>query len=154
MDPLSQLRDIHLPEPISQWWPLAPGWWVLIAIALALLFAGFYLWRRRQQRLRPQRLALMQLDATHQAFIESQDSAVYLQEVNQLLKRIALEQLDQDASRLSGNKWLEFLDQPMDSSDFSQGSGRCLKDGPYAEQTTVDGPALHQLCQRWVKAVA
>ena len=28
-DSLAQLRDIQLPEPIS-WWPLAPGWWVLI----------------------------------------------------------------------------------------------------------------------------
>ena len=24
------LRDIHLPEPIS-WWPIAPGWWIIIA---------------------------------------------------------------------------------------------------------------------------
>jgi hypothetical protein len=28
-NPLDQLRDIHLPEPIS-WWPLAPGWWFVI----------------------------------------------------------------------------------------------------------------------------
>ena len=35
-NPLDQLRDIHLPEPIS-WWPLAPGWWLLIIIALALM---------------------------------------------------------------------------------------------------------------------
>ena len=34
-NPLDQLRDIHLPEPIS-WWPLAPGWWLLIIISLAL----------------------------------------------------------------------------------------------------------------------
>lgn len=34
-DPLAQLRDIHLPEPIS-WWPLAPGWWALIILCLAL----------------------------------------------------------------------------------------------------------------------
>ena len=33
-DPLAQLRDIHLPEPIL-WWPLAPGWWVLIVLCLA-----------------------------------------------------------------------------------------------------------------------
>lgn len=36
-DPLAQLRDIHLPEPIS-WWPPAPGWWLLVIIILALLF--------------------------------------------------------------------------------------------------------------------
>lgn len=36
-DPLSQLRDIHLPEPVS-WWPPAPGWWILAVIILATLF--------------------------------------------------------------------------------------------------------------------
>ena len=25
------LRDLHLPEAIG-WWPLAPGWWVLLAM--------------------------------------------------------------------------------------------------------------------------
>lgn len=34
-DPLAQLRDIHLPEPIG-WWPLAIGWYILIALALFL----------------------------------------------------------------------------------------------------------------------
>ncbi|MBT3527943.1 MAG: DUF4381 domain-containing protein, partial [Porticoccaceae bacterium] len=33
-DPLAELRGIHLPDPIS-WWPLAPGWWVLIVIFIA-----------------------------------------------------------------------------------------------------------------------
>ena len=34
MDPEQiPLRDLHLPEAIG-WWPLAPGWWILIAIAL------------------------------------------------------------------------------------------------------------------------
>lgn len=36
-DPLSQLRDIHLPDPIS-WWPPAPGWWILAVIVVTTLF--------------------------------------------------------------------------------------------------------------------
>ena len=36
-DPLSQLRDIHLPDPVS-WWPPAPGWWILAVIVVTTLF--------------------------------------------------------------------------------------------------------------------
>jgi hypothetical protein len=38
-DPLAQLRDWHLPDPI-QWWPPAPGWWISAAVFLALLLLG------------------------------------------------------------------------------------------------------------------
>ena len=48
IDPLSQLRDIHLPPPIS-WWPLAPGWWILI---FAGIFAFIYITRTLIQRYR------------------------------------------------------------------------------------------------------
>ncbi len=36
MDPLSQLKDIHLPEQINNY-PIAPGWWIL-AVSVLLLF--------------------------------------------------------------------------------------------------------------------
>ncbi|MEM8682735.1 MAG: DUF4381 domain-containing protein [Pseudomonadota bacterium] len=30
------IRDLHLPPEIS-WWPLAPGWWVILAIVAIVL---------------------------------------------------------------------------------------------------------------------
>ena len=35
-DPLANLRDIYLPEPITAW-PPAIGWWALILLGLLLL---------------------------------------------------------------------------------------------------------------------
>ena len=31
-----ELRDIHLPDPLS-WWPPAIGWWLLVIGSLALV---------------------------------------------------------------------------------------------------------------------
>ena len=48
-DPLSQLKDIHLPAS-GGFWPPAPGWWLLAAMTLALLAALVLWWRRRRRR--------------------------------------------------------------------------------------------------------
>ena len=47
------LRDIHLPGAVA-WWPPAPGWWVLLALAVGALVY----WGVRFYKLQGQRLAL------------------------------------------------------------------------------------------------
>ena len=70
-DPLAQLRDIHLPAAVSAW-PLAPGWWMLILLAIASL--SYLAWHvlqrhrvklyRRQALEKVQQLELTQPDNT------------------------------------------------------------------------------------------
>jgi hypothetical protein len=76
-DPLAQLRDIHLPPDISIW-PLAPGWWLLILLAIASI--SYLAWRlikrhraklyRRQALQKLQQLELTQPDNTVAAVFE------------------------------------------------------------------------------------
>ncbi|MGB0719658.1 MAG: DUF4381 domain-containing protein, partial [Bdellovibrionales bacterium] len=40
---LSRLRDIRGLEDVS-WWPLAPGWWILLGLVLAIVL-GLVLFR-------------------------------------------------------------------------------------------------------------
>ena len=40
---LDQLRDIRGIEGVP-WWPLAPGWWMILAALVTLAFAAYH-WR-------------------------------------------------------------------------------------------------------------
>ena len=60
---LSQLAPRE-PPPI-RWWPLAPGWWVLIVVA-AIAITALAVWltkRHRQRRYRRMLVALSELRA-------------------------------------------------------------------------------------------
>ena len=60
MDPTQlPLRDLHLPPDIG-WWPMAPGWWVLLAIAAAALVWLSYQYFLRWRVGMPRRSALRQ----------------------------------------------------------------------------------------------
>ena len=86
-DPLAQLRDIHLPAPIDSW-PPAIGWWILGALALIGMFYGMYFIYRIWQKNAYRREALVKLEHIKSQF--SDDKTGYLNECNQLLKRVAL----------------------------------------------------------------
>jgi len=83
---LSQLRDVHAPEPFG-WWPLAPGWWIVIILGLILLLTLVYscirYWRARAWK----REAHAEFKRVRQAYLEK-PSATHLIALNQLLKRI------------------------------------------------------------------
>ena len=155
-DPLAQLTDIHLPEPVA-WWPLAWGWWLLIGLLLVALIAGlWFAWHhRRRHRYRYQ--ALAQLDEAYRDYLETEDTAEYLQRLNQLLRRAVLSAWpvpdNQRLTSLSGESWLRFLDTslPGETAEFSQGAGRVLALGPYQPRPQADIEALHKLGQQWLR---
>ncbi len=146
---LSQLRDIHLPPPVS-WWPPAPGWWALTALLLLALGLGLWLLRRRRRN-RWRRRALAELTQLRTA-----DDALLLRGLSVLLRRVAISRFPQaEVAALTGEAWLEFLDLTLgdDDSAFRSGAGRVLIVGPYAAAAEVDAPALLALCERWLRKV-
>lgn len=105
-DPLSQLKDIHLPPPVG-WWPPAIGWWILALLCLALL-AGtvFWLWRRHRRN-RWLRLSWPELERLYGL---TRSSPAFFGQINGLLKRASrLRYPDQNTDGLSGEAWIGFL---------------------------------------------
>lgn len=102
-DPLAQLRDIHTPEPVGAW-PLAWGWWCVIALLLVVAGYGIYRYIRYRRRQRPRREALRQLAAI------SVGDDDWPRQLNNLLKRVALVYYPPShVAALYGDQWQQFL---------------------------------------------
>ena len=101
------LRDIHLPAAVS-WWPLAPGWWLLLATlgAAVVAVAGWRWWRRRA---RPWRAALVELMAIEQAFAATGDGHACAQALSRLLRRLGLLTPDIAAATARDAAWHTLL---------------------------------------------
>lgn len=150
-DPLAQLRDIHLPTPID-WWPPAPGWWLLAALLLLLLGAVLTWTVRRHRQRRYRRVALREVDASYQRWQQHRDARVYLQELNQLLKRAALNAFPaQRVAALSGAQWLAFLDSTLPRPQFDNAATRVLADIYRADPAPLEPDELRRAAQFWLR---
>ncbi len=132
MDPQQiPLRDLHLPEMIG-WWPLAPAWWFLIVLAFAglafLLYRSFEKWRRNTSR----RVALKELARIQSEYQDGVDEISLAIELSDLLRRTMLAYAPRnEVAGLTGQSWLQWLDQGLDEKPFSEGSGRDVESLPY-----------------------
>jgi hypothetical protein len=144
------LRDIHLPDTLS-WWPPAPGYWLILAVLVLIVFAVFLLRiRHRKQQLK--RSIQSEVDRIEQAFRDSRDNAQLVKSLSILLRRVSLACFpDSGCESLTGRHWLTFLDKQLqDSDEFLHGVGQVLETAPYRPHVDIDAEALLVLCHRWV----
>ncbi len=120
------LRDLHLPEPVG-WWPLAPGWWLLILLALLAIAYGLARAYRRRQRGAARRYALREL-ARHEAeYLEHRDPVTLGKQLSQLLRRLMLAYAPRkEVAGLTGDDWLNWLDRGMPLPYFHTEGGKNL----------------------------
>jgi hypothetical protein len=143
-DPLQQLRDIHLPPDIG-WWPLAPGWWLLLALFLGLLAAALWWSVQRWRQGAYRRAGRQELRECHERWQADGDHSQFLQSVNNILKRAALASFPwNNVASLSGDRWVNFLD------DHATGAGIGFSGGPLDSALysgRVDSSGLEQCYQ-------
>lgn len=151
-DPLMNLRDIHLPEPVG-WWPPAPGWWVVLGL-IAAAFAFFLIARRRRADA-PRRAALNELAVARSEFERSGDGHAAVSDVSTILRRYALEQFPgRDVASLIGDKWLDFLDNSaLGDASFKHQVGDLLTKAPYQNALAIDPLPLFEASAVWITNV-
>ncbi len=161
-DPLAQLKDIQLPEPVSCW-PPAPGWWILAIIFMGLI--AFSIWKflqyKHQQQYRKTAAHLLAQAKT--LFSKNNDVKAYLQTLAEILRRTALTAYsEQSIESLQGDAWLQFLDTKIqkklagkENLSFTKGPAKKITSLPYQDLTkkhieTNEIMAIHDTILFWV----
>jgi hypothetical protein len=145
------LKDIHLPDPIS-WWPLAIGWWIVLALSIFVGVIAFLLIKKmRKPTLKKE--ATAKLKKIEEEFIGHENAAICLKELSAFIRRVVISKHHSaGVAGLTGIAWLEFLDRSLDQPEFSQGIGKLLLSGPYQPQSNKEDVShLIQLCHKWVE---
>jgi hypothetical protein len=151
MDPLAELRQIHLPDPVSDF-PAAPGWWILLILVLvggyfAIRWAIRY-WKGNRYR----RSGIKQLNALLKQYEYNEDAREYLNGFSTLLKRLAITIYPRNqVASLTGEEWVAFLDRTAKSKSFSMGDGQILMYGLYEREVEFDVEKLHQSGLNWIR---
>lgn len=99
------LRDIHLPGAVS-WWPLAPGWVLLVLLAGVVAGLAWIAWRKGGIR----RRALADLATIETAFARHGDDRALVRDVSTLLRRVCLTYRPRTAvASVTGKAWRDVL---------------------------------------------
>ena len=147
---LSQLRDIHEPAAVS-FWPLAPGWWILLGLLVVIPLAVLA-WRafRRGNR-QARREALRELHQLREAYTQHGNSVRTVSEISILIRRACLARYPRaDVAGLTGDAWLAFLDKTGRTQQFSTGPGQILVTAPYRNRADIDVDALVSVTSKWL----
>jgi len=153
-----ELRDIHLPDAIS-WWPLAPGWWLLLATVVGIILFIFIA-RRIYKSRQLKRDVHSELNEIKSIFQQTQNKSQLAKSLSVLLRRASISyypDTKNNGAGLTGQQWLSWLDNTTQHSQktkqFQSDVGNVLINAPYLPDNTdlnFDAQALIDICEGWL----
>ena len=148
-----ELRDIHLPDAIS-WWPLAPGWWILLG-GILFVAISLYLFKRYQKKQALKKQVLAEFESICAQYNKEDNSTMLVQSLSILLRRACISFYPRsEAASLTGQSWLQFLDVTGNKKAFDSDDGQLIATAPYLSENTkldFDAKKLILICENWLK---
>ncbi|WP_298622232.1 DUF4381 domain-containing protein [uncultured Legionella sp.] len=149
-DPLAQLKDIHLPEPVS-WWPLATGWYgLMLLIVLILMFITYRVYKRHINGLAKNK-ALLLLKTYKEHYDKERNAQITSARISELLRRVALVYYPRtEVAAIHGDEWVDFLNKTSKKLDFKPVKAMLLE-SPFKTGESVDLQPLFTRAEQWIK---
>ncbi|PIW60701.1 DUF4381 domain-containing protein [Shewanella sp. CG12_big_fil_rev_8_21_14_0_65_47_15] len=145
---LADLQDIIHPDPIGAW-PWAIGYWLVLALVIALITLLVIWLRKRARDLAPKKAAkqlLSQLD---------KQAPSYVSDVNSLLKRTAMSYISREAiASLDGEAWATWLDSYLPAPKRQRIGPLLAKRHQPTPLTLAEANELHALTKAWLASKA
>ena len=138
------IRDIHAASE-APWWPLAWGWWLLIAalvlVMLVLLVRMVRRWRLHRYR--------QQVMSEIEGRLARAGDTEYWSEANQCFKRLLVHVGNRkEAASLSGAEWAEVLASP-DPEKWGDVARDIAAEAYKSASSTPDREAIIDLLRVW-----
>ena len=146
------LKDIHLPDA-SLWWPLAPGWWLLLISAILIIYfmPKFLRWLRWKP---VKKLSLRELDRIRADMNNGVDEHRVSQQISILLRRTVISYSGRAVgASTTGKNWVEQLNNLAGDECFTTEQNEWLSIGQYQSAARCEMVALLQSCENWIKAL-
>jgi len=159
----TKLADIHLPESVS-FWPLAPGWWILLGFVLILVALITYFIKRKPKIPAPtskelKSQAMIELESIKEDYESQAQPHETIKKLSVFLRRYALSLYQRDnIASLTDEEWLALLDELIsikpdttntshsDKGVFSNKFSTLLTQAPYqSTQKPIDNELLDDL---------
>ncbi len=151
---LKGFQEISNPETMH-WFPLAEGWYFVIAVVAIFLSWKLFLVAKRYIANAYRRNALRQLKKINANFDNGKlNHRQYLQQLRQLLKATTLVIYQRhEVASLSGQQWAQFLNKKTDNTCFGEDVQGLLEHSTYQQQYEADADNLKifsQCVARWL----
>ena len=146
------LRDIHLPDAVS-WWPPAIGWWILLALVIAAFIFIPKLFRR-VTFIPLKKVANNTFKNIIDKYKSNNDNALFIIETSQFLRQTVMSYYGrEDVAQLTGEKWVQALNDLTEQVHFNDEIKLTLIQAPYQKNSHIDAEQVIHAVQSWLSSL-
>lgn len=129
---LDKMQDIEGVDN-ANWWPLAPGWWVIITIVLLMVIRFIFSYLRRLAYKRTWQYKIFEELIQMQKELNNENASEIVVKLSEILRRVLMYKYSRiECAGLVGDAWLKWLTKKDQNKFDWEKHGKLLTGAAYA----------------------